>query len=83
MTPARGDRITAIDGRVFQAVVDKGGDGLAPGYFRWHPLGDGSNLNRAYREDTEGLSWIRGWHEEGSEELNALLAANKLQASSG
>ena len=36
---------------------------------------------RAYREDTEGLDWIRGWHEEGSEELNALLAAHKLAAS--
>jgi hypothetical protein len=81
--PSQGDRITAIDDRVYCGVVDKGDDGLAPGYFRWHPFGDGSGTNRAYREDTEGLSWIRGWHGDGSEELNALLAANKLQASSG
>lgn len=88
MIPAPGDKITAIDGEVHRGVVDEGGNGLAPGYFRWH-TGDRNSpapgrpwAMRAYREDTEGLSWIRGWHEEGSEELSALLAAHKLAASS-
>ena len=85
MLPAPGDKITTIDGEVHRGVVDGSGDGLEPGYFRWHTWTDlGEDrpwAMRAYREDTEGLSWIRGWHEEGSEELNALLAANKLQAS--
>lgn len=87
MLPAQGDKITAIDGEVHRGVVDEGGNGLAPGYFRWH-TGDRNSpapgrpwAMRAYREDTEGLDWIRGWHEEGSDELNALLAAHKLAAS--
>lgn len=87
MLPQQGDKITAIDGEVHRGVVDEGGNGLAPGYFRWH-TGDRNSpapgrpwAMRAYREDTEGLDWIRGWHEEGSDELNALLAAHKLAAS--
>jgi len=80
MLPRQGDKITAIDGKVYRAIVGHGGHGLASGYFRWHPASKRSST-RAYREDTEGLDWIRGWHEEGSNELNALLAAHKLAAS--
>lgn len=87
MLPAPGDKITTIDGETHRGVVDEGGNGLAPGYFRWHIWNDSAfdgrpNLAiRAFREDTEGLSWIRGWHPDHSDEVRALLAANKLQAS--
>lgn len=81
--PRPGDLITAIDGRVLRGIAGPAGDGLVPGYFRWNSVRD-SHLEsrRAFREDTEGLSWIRGWHDEDSDEVRALLAADKLWQSS-
>lgn len=36
-----------------------------------------------YRFDREGIDWIAGWHELGSMDLDAFLAARKLTHSVG
>jgi hypothetical protein len=85
MRPAPGDEITAIDNsQVLRGVVGADQDNVVAGYFRWYPRDFASNFGggfRVYREDTEGLSWIRGWHHEESDDVQALLAANRLDAS--
>lgn len=75
MSVAAGDKITAwFDGILTCGTV--WAVSFNDGLLGWSPI-DGSR-RRNVRLDEEGVTWIRGWHVEGSEEIQALRAAKKL-----
>jgi hypothetical protein len=76
-----GDKITihvrrAMESGTFRATIEKflGCNAQNTSCYRWHTdWTDGEVFT-----DDEGTKWIRGWHEDNSTEVLALLAAAAL-----
>lgn len=69
-----GEKITAFSAMFLTAgrvTMIRGAHG-----FEWAP--EGVDVSRVAMLDEEGITWMRGWHIEGSKDIQALRAAKKL-----